>query len=173
MISVDEWQTCSIMTWFDFSLQHLDENITSLSPSKHFKCKQGTSAGRAILPLGPHLSFPIHTATCTHLNNKLVCTQIHYEHLGTKREERMTVTYCKISQQELWSSEVGLFRVFLHYYSHTVEACVYGTVEQGWTVDQNIIRIAKWPRAYIPLYMQNCGAKVLPQPTYSCNILQT
>lgn len=153
VITVDEWQTCSseshsclhVVSW---------HGLTSLSPSKHFESKQGTSAGKAIFPLGPHLSFPIYTAMCTHLNDKLVCTQIHYEHLGTKQEERMTVTDCKISQQELWSSEVGLFRVFLHYYSHTVEASVYGTVDwtvcQNWTIDQNI-RIPKWPSA-IPIF---------------------
>lgn len=59
-------------------------DIMSLSPSKHSTCKQGTSTGKAIPPLGPHLSFPIHTALCTHLNDKPVCTQIHYEHLGTE-----------------------------------------------------------------------------------------
>lgn len=83
-------------------------DIKSLSHSKHSTCKQGTSAGKAILPLGPHLSFPIHTALCTHLNDKLVCTQIHYEHLGTEWEERMTVADWKFRNK---SNEVGRWLV--------------------------------------------------------------
>lgn len=66
---------------------------------------------------------------CTHLNDKLVCTQIHNEHLGRQQEERQTVTDCKVWQQKLCTGDVSLLRVFLHLHSHTVEATVHVTVK--------------------------------------------
>lgn len=128
VIAADEWKTCrfespSCLRHDTFLLRAAAVSglvdIMSLSPSKHSTCKQGTSAGKAILPLGPHLSFPIHTALCTHLNDKLVCTQIHYEHLGTEWEERMTVTGWKFHNKSNEVGAVTCFRVLLHALSHS------------------------------------------------------
>lgn len=66
------------------------ENITPLLPTKHSTCKAGTSAGKAIPTLGPHPSISLRTEMCTHLNNKLVCTQIHYEHLEIRVRQLQT-----------------------------------------------------------------------------------
>ena len=48
-----------------------------------------------------HTYHSLYTLLCTHLNDKLVCTQIHYEHLERQGEERMTVTEGSISQQQI------------------------------------------------------------------------
>lgn len=49
------------------------------TPGRRDKCRHGHWEQR--------LSFPHkHTPLCTHLNDKLVCTQVHDEHLGTVGE---------------------------------------------------------------------------------------
>lgn len=58
--------------------------MATLLPTKHSTCEEGTSAGKVSGALGPHPSMSLHNEMCTHLNNKLVSTQIHYEHLETR-----------------------------------------------------------------------------------------
>lgn len=101
----------------DITCQHNDnmhrENITPLLPTKHSTCKEKTSAGKAIPTLGPHPPISLRTEMCTHLNNKLVCTQIHYEHLEISvrqlQTEDFTMSYklvkSVVTRWSLWTKK--------------------------------------------------------------------
>lgn len=61
------------------------------------------------LTRGPHPSIALRTEMCTHLNNKLVCAQIHYEHLEIRVRSKEDGCWLKISQ---WVT-TGMYSIYI------------------------------------------------------------